>query len=123
MYIYICVCMCVCVWVCVGVGGCGCVCLCVCECVCVYVCMYLRVCMYVCVYVNIFQTSSPLKPLGRLKPNSIMEPPLDGGTKICSNGAGHVTKMAAMPIYGKNLKKIFYSRTQKPMTLKLGMQH
>ena len=29
----------------------------------------------------------------------------DGGTKVCSNGPGHLTKMAAMPIYGKNLKK------------------
>ena len=25
--------------------------------------------------------------------------------KSCSNGPGHMTKMAAMPIYGKNLKK------------------
>ena len=31
--------------------------------------------------------------------------PWDGGTKICSNGPGHMTKMAAMPIYGKNIKK------------------
>ena len=29
----------------------------------------------------------------------------DRGTKICLNGLGHMTKMAAMPIYGKNLKK------------------
>ena len=27
------------------------------------------------------------------------------GMKVCSNGPGHMTKMAAMPIYGKNLKK------------------
>ena len=33
-----------------------------------------------------------------------------------------MTKMAAMPIYGKNLKKIFFSGTKNPMTLKLGMQ-
>ena len=33
-----------------------------------------------------------------------------------------MTKMAAMPIYGKNLIKIF-SGTKRPMTLKLGMQH
>ena len=33
-----------------------------------------------------------------------MEPPWDGGTKVCSNGVGHMTKMTAMPIYGKNLK-------------------
>ena len=52
-----------------------------------------------------------------------MESPWDGGTKVCSNGPGHMTKMAAMPIYGKNLKKIFYSGTKRPMTLKLGTQH
>ena len=34
-----------------------------------------------------------------------MEPPWDGGRKVCSNGPGHMSKMAAMPIYGKNLKK------------------
>ena len=28
-----------------------------------------------------------------------------GGMKVYSNGPGHMTKMAAMPIYGKNLKK------------------
>ena len=32
-----------------------------------------------------------------------MEPPWDGGTKVCSNGPGHMTKMAAMPIWFKNL--------------------
>ena len=34
-----------------------------------------------------------------------MESPWDGETKDCSNGPGHMTKMAAMPIYGKNLQK------------------
>ena len=29
----------------------------------------------------------------------------DGGTNVCSNGPGHMTKMATMPIYGKNIKK------------------
>ena len=52
-----------------------------------------------------FQTSSPLKPLSRLKPNFHVEPPWDGGTKVYSNGPGHMTKIAAMHIYGKNLKK------------------
>ena len=32
-----------------------------------------------------------------------VEPPWDGGTKVCSNGPGHMTKVAAMPIYGKTL--------------------
>ena len=32
------------------------------------------------------------------------------------------TKMATMPIYGKNLKKIIFSGTKRLMTLKVGMQ-
>ena len=48
----------------------------------------------------------------------------DGGTKVCSNGPGHMTKMAAMPIYGKNLKKKkFFFGTKRPMTLNLGLHH
>ena len=31
------------------------------------------------------------------------EPPWEGGTKIYINGPGHMSKMAAMPIYGINL--------------------
>ena len=27
----------------------------------------------------------------------------DGGMQVPSNGSGHMTKMGAMPIYGKNL--------------------
>ena len=33
-----------------------------------------------------------------------LEPQWDRGTKECSSGPGHMTKMAAMPIYGKNMK-------------------
>ena len=51
-----------------------------------------------------------------------IEHPLDGGTKVCINGQGHMTKMATIPIYGKNFYKpsslepgVYY--------LKLGMQH
>ena len=32
-----------------------------------------------------------------------METPLEGRRKVYINGPGHMTKMAAMPIYGKNL--------------------
>ena len=28
-----------------------------------------------------------------------------GGTEVCSNSLGHMTKMAATPTYGKTLKK------------------
>ena len=48
-----------------------------------------------------------------------MESQWDGGTKACSRGLGHMTKMATMPIYGKNTSKIT-SRTKGPMTLWLG---
>ena len=41
--------------------------------------------------------------------------------KIYTNELGHMTNMAAMPIYGKNLKNIFFSRTDRPMTLKLSV--
>ena len=32
-----------------------------------------------------------------------VEPPLDGGTKACSNGPGQVIIMTVMTIYSKNL--------------------
>ena len=35
---------------------------------------------------------------------------------------GHMTKMAAMPIYGKKPSKVF-SRTSGPISTKLGMKH
>ena len=38
--------------------------------------------------------------------------------------AGRMTKMAAMPIYGKNPSKIFFTGTGRPIsTKKLGMWH
>ena len=40
-----------------------------------------------------------------IKAKFYVEPPWEGGTKVCINGLGHMTKMAAMPIYGKNLRK------------------
>ena len=61
------------------------------------------------------QTSSP-KPLARY-----VKPPCVGGTKVCSQHLGHMTKMAATPIYDKTPSKIFYSRTGRPIFTKLGM--
>ena len=37
-----------------------------------------------------------------LEAKLIVEPPLDGGMKVSKNGLSHMTKMAAMSIYGKN---------------------
>ena len=50
-----------------------------------------------------------------------VEPPLVGETKVCSRDLGHMTKMAATPIYGKNPSKVFFSRTVRPIFTKLGM--
>ena len=43
--------------------------------------------------------------------------------KVCINGQGHMTKMAAMAINSKTPLKIFFSRTRWPMILKLGIKH
>ena len=56
-----------------------------------------------------------------IKAKFYVEPPWEGGTKVYINGPGHMTKMAAMPIYGKNPSKIFFSRTGRPIFTKLGM--
>ena len=41
---------------------------------------------------------------------------------MCINNLGHMTKLAAMPIYGKNPSKIF-SGTGLPILAKLGLKH
>ena len=56
-----------------------------------------------------------------IKAKFYVEPPWVGGTKFCSRHLGHMTKMAATPIYGKNPSKIFFSRTSGPIFTKLGM--
>ena len=43
--------------------------------------------------------------------------------KVYINGQGHMTKMVAMAINIKKPLKIFFSRTRRPMILKLGMKH
>ena len=50
-------------------------------------------------YLNSFssETAWPIEAL------LYVELPWEGGTKVYINGPGHITKMAAMPIYGKNL--------------------
>ena len=45
-----------------------------------------------------------------IKAKFYVEPPWEGGTKVCINGRGHMTKMAAIPIYGKNLKNLLQNR-------------
>ena len=65
---------------------------------------------------NIFfsETACPIKA------KFYVEPPWVGGTKVCLRHLGHMTKMAATPIYGKNPSKIFFSETSTPISNKLG---
>ena len=63
--------------------------------------------------VHIFKIFSSLTT-GQIETKFHVKPPWDGGTKVCSNGHGHMIKVAAMPIYGKNLKSSF---TQEPKGL------
>ena len=60
---------------------------------------------------------------GPIKAKFYVQPPWVGGTIFCSRHLGHMTKMAATPIYGKNPSKIFFSRTGGPIFTKLGMYH
>ena len=66
---------------------------------------------------NIFfsKTAWPIKAKFNVEPRWV------GGTKVCLLHVGHMTKMAATPIYGKNPSKIFFSRTGRPIFMKLGM--
>ena len=44
--------------------------------------------------------------------------------KVCINCQGHMTKMATMAVNSKKKTlNIFFSRTRRPMILKLGMKH
>ena len=49
---------------------------------------------------NIFSETT-----GPIKVKFHMELLWDGGAKVCSNGSDHITKTAAMPIYGKKKNK------------------
>ena len=63
------------------------------------------------------------KTAWQIKAKFYVEPPCVGGTKVCSRHLGHMTKMAATPIYVKKTSKIFFSRTGGPIFTKFGMYH
>ena len=64
------------------------------------------------------ETAEPIEAKFHVKPS------WDGGMKIYSNDHGHMINMAAIPIYGKGLKKTFSSGIERPMTLNIGgIQH
>ena len=63
----------------------------------------IHVCMSI--FSNIFsETTGPIEAkfyVGR---------PWVGGTIVCSNRPGQMTKVATMPIYGKNLKNLLWNQ-------------
>ena len=71
--------------------------------------------MCVCVCVSTFSNIFSSETTGLIEAKFHMELPWDGGMKVCSNSPGHMAKMAAMPIYGKNLKNLL--RNQKAYDL------
>ena len=52
-----------------------------------------------------------------------MKTPFDKLAKIYTKYFGHMIKMTPTSIYGKNLFKIFFSRTRRPVTLGLGIYY
>ena len=53
---------------------------------------------------NFSETTGPIETKFHI------QPPGPLGKKKCSNGLGHMTKMAAMSIYGKNLKNLLQNQ-------------
>ena len=58
--------------------------------------------------------------MGQIELKFHVKTPYNKLASIYAKYFGHMTKMIAMPIYGKNPLKIF-SRTRRLMTLGLGM--
>ena len=59
-------------------------------------------------YSNIFsETPRPIKAKVYMKHLK------EGVTNVCINNPGHMTKIAAIPIYGKNPSKIFFPLVKK----------
>ena len=54
-----------------------------------------------------------LRNAGPIKAKFYVEPPWVGGTIFCSGHLGHMTKMAAMPIYGKKPFKNLLLQNQR----------
>ena len=65
-----------------------------------------------CVCTSTFPNIFTSETTGSIETKFHMQPPWEEETKVCSNGPFYMTKMAAMPIYGKNLKNLLL-RNQK----------
>ena len=69
--------------------------------------MILKKGVHLSIYMQIIIISKHLfLLLGQLKPKFYVKHLLDGRTNVYINNPGLMTKIAAIPIYGKNLQKI-----------------
>ena len=71
------------------------------------------------IYLNIVFSET----IGPIELKYYMKSPYNKLAKIYANCFGHMTKMADMPIYGKNPLKIFFSRIRRLMIFGLGILH
>ena len=69
-----------------------------------------------------FSNFFSLETAGPIEAKFHVAPPWDRGMNGYSNGPGHMTNMLPCPYMVKAFK-IFLSGTNRPMTLKVGMQH
>ena len=75
------------------------------------------------VYYHNIQTFFSSETAWRIKAKFYVKHLWNGGINVYINYLVHMTKMAAMPIYGKNPSKIFISESGGPISNKLGMKH
>ena len=78
--------------------------------------------IHIHVYNHNIQRSSSLKPLGQ-SVKFHRKHLYEGGTNLIINKPGHMTKMVAMPIYGKNLQKFSSLKLLNLLQLKLICRH
>ena len=79
-------------------------------------CLYVSLSVCLSTFLNVFsETARPIEAKFHV------EPPWDGKTKVYSRGLGHMTNIAAMPMYGKSPSKILFSGTARPISMKFGM--
>ena len=74
------------------------------------------------VYIHNIQTFSPLKTLGH-QSQILCEASTGWVTNVYISNPGHMTKMTAMPIYGKNPSKIIFTGTGGLISMKLDMKY
>ena len=82
--------------------------------------MYVCVCVCVCMYVSTFSIIFSSEISGPIEAKFHMERPWDRRTKVCSNGPGHMTKMALCPHMVKTLKNLLWNQKANDLEVTKG---